>query len=141
MLIIVLYLVLEIAAIVAIGSWIGALPTLLLLIAGGVVGGWLARREGVRAITALAAAARDRRVAHQELTDGLLITIGGLLILLPGFVSDLLGLALLLPPTRAVVRTRLVKAAERRAPALRSARIRGDGPVVDGEVVDPERPA
>ncbi len=133
-----LYLVIEIVAIVAIGSWIGALPTLLLLLAGGIVGLWLTRREGVRAVAALTAAAQNRQVAHRELTDGLLVAVGGLLILLPGFVSDVCGLALLLPPTRAFVRARLVSAAERRAPGLRTARIRGSGPVVDGEVVDGE---
>lgn len=141
MLIVLLYLVIEIAAIAAIGSWIGALPTLLLLLAGGVLGLWLTRREGARAFAALTGAVTERRVAHRELTDGLLIAIGGLLILLPGFVSDLVGLALLLPPTRKLIRTRMVRAAELRAPTLRTARIRGDGPVIDGEVVDEDRPA
>ncbi len=140
MYIVLLYLVIEIVTIVAIGSWIGALPTLLLLLAGGVLGLWLTRREGTRAFAALTGAVTERRVAHRELTDGLLVAIGGLLILLPGFVSDLIGLALLLPPTRKLIRTRLVRAAELRAPTLRTARIRGDGPVIDAEAVDEERP-
>jgi UPF0716 protein FxsA len=123
-----LYLVVEIVALVAVGSWLGVGWTLLLLLAGTVVGAWLARREGVRAL-------RDPPVAHRELTDGLLVAAGGLLILLPGFVSDLAGLLLVLPPTRALVRTRLVRAAERRTPGLRTAHIRATGPVVDGQVV------
>jgi UPF0716 protein FxsA len=140
MFIVLLYLVIEIVAVVAIGSWIGALPTLLLLLAGGVIGLWLTRREGARAFAALSGAITERRVAHRELTDGLLIAIGGLLILLPGFVSDVIGLAFLLPPTRKLIRARMVRAAELRAPTLRTARIRGEGPVIDGEVVDDDRP-
>lgn len=133
---VVLYLLVEIVALVAVGSWLGIGWTLLLLLAGTVVGTWIARREGRKALGAVSAAMGERRVAHQEITDGLLIAGGGLLILVPGFVSDLLGLLLLLPPTRAAVRRRLVRAAERRAPVLRTARIRGAGAIVDGTVVD-----
>lgn len=133
-----LYLVVEIVAVVALGSWIGVLPTLLVLIAGSVLGLWLARREGVRAAQALAEAARSRKVAHSEVTDGMLVAAGGVLFFVPGLVTDVLGLLLLLPPTRALVRRRLVADAERRHPELRNARIRGDGPVIDAEVVDGE---
>jgi UPF0716 protein FxsA len=131
-----LYLVVEIVALVALASWIGVGWTLLVLLAGSVLGLWLARREGLRAVRAMTEAARDRRVAHVELTDGLLVAMGGLLLLVPGLVTDVAGLLLLLPPTRSLVRRRMVREAERRAPVLRTARIRGDGSIVDGEVVD-----
>ena len=131
-----LYLVVEIVALVALASWIGIGWTLLVLLAGSVLGLWLARREGLRAVRAMTEAARDHRVAHVELTDGLLVAMGGLLLLVPGLVTDVAGLLLLLPPTRSLVRRRMVREAERRAPVLRTARIRGDGSIVDGEVVD-----
>ena len=130
-----LYLVVEIVALVALASWIGVGWTLLVLLAGSVLGLWLARREGLRAVRAMTEAARDHRVAHVELTDGLLVAMGGLLLLVPGLVTDVAGLLLLLPPTRSLVRRRMVREAERRAPVLRTARIRGDGSIVDGEVV------
>jgi UPF0716 protein FxsA len=142
-----LYLVVEIVALVALASWIGFGWTLVVLLAGSVLGLWLARREGMRAVRALAEAARDRRVAHVELTDGLLVAMGGLLLVVPGLVTDVAGLLLLLPPTRSLARRRMVREAERRAPELRNARIRGDGTVVEGAVVDetvveePDRPA
>ena len=79
-------------------------------------------------------------MAHVELTDGLLVAAGGVLLFLPGLVTDLAGLLLLLPPTRAMVRRRLVRAAEERAPELRTARIRARGPVVDGERGRPAQP-
>jgi UPF0716 protein FxsA len=131
-----LYLVVEIVALVALASWIGIGWTLLVLLVGSVLGLWLARREGLRAVRAMTEAARDRRVAHVELTDGLLVAMGGLLLLVPGLVTDVAGLLLLLPPTRSLVRRRMVREAERRAPVLRTARMRGDGSIVDGEVVD-----
>jgi UPF0716 protein FxsA len=130
-----LYLVVEILALVALGSVIGVGWTLLVLLAGAVVGAWLARREGIRAAQALADAVASRRVAHAELTDGLLVAAAGLLFIVPGLVTDLAGLLLVLPPTRAIVRRRLVRAAEERAPGLRTARLRSTGDVVDGEVV------
>jgi Protein affecting phage T7 exclusion by the F plasmid len=132
-----LYLVVEIVALVALASAIGVGWTLLVLLAGSAVGLWLARREGVRAAQALADALSQRRVPHAELTDGLLVAAGGVLLFVPGLVTDVAGALLLLPPTRSLVRRRLVRAAEQRAPGLRTARIRSQGPVVDGEVVPP----
>lgn len=134
-----LYLVVEIVALVALGSVIGFGWTLVVLLAGSLLGLWLARREGVRAMRALAEAVQQRRFAHSEVTDGLLVAVGGVLLILPGLVTDLAGLLLVLPPTRALVRRRLVRAAEERAPDLRSMRIRS-GSVVDGEVVQGPRP-
>jgi UPF0716 protein FxsA len=140
-----LYLVVEIVALVALGSVIGLGWTLVVLLAGSLLGLWLARREGVRAAQALAVAVGERRVAHSEVTDGLLVAAGGVLLFVPGLVTDLAGLLLVLPPTRALVRRRLVRAAEERAPGLRTARFRSGGPVVDGTVVDgtavPDEPA
>jgi UPF0716 protein FxsA len=131
-----LYLVVEIVALVAVASWIGIGWTLLVLLAGSLLGLWLARREGVRAAQSLATALRERRLAHREMTDGLLVAVGGLLLFVPGLITDVAGLLLVLPPTRALVRRRLLLAAERRNPVLRTVRIRHEGgPVIDAEVV------
>ena len=134
-----LYLVVEIVALVALGSVIGLGWTLLVLLAGSLLGLWLARREGVRAAHALADAVANRRVPTAEVTDGMLVAAGGVLLFVPGLVTDVAGLLLLLPPTRGLVRRRLVRAAEARSPELRTARIRERGPVVDGEVVEEPR--
>ena len=130
-----LYAVIELATLVAIGSWLGLLPTLLLLVAGGLVGMWLVRREGTRAAFALASAVRLGRMPHAEVTDGALIGLAGLLILIPGVVSDALGLLLVLPPIRALARRRILLAAQRRVPVLRTVVIRDGHTVVDGVVV------
>jgi UPF0716 protein FxsA len=133
-----LYLVVEIVALVALASWIGIGWTLLVLLVGSLLGLWLARREGVRAAEALATALRERRLAHREVTDGLLVAVGGLLLFVPGLVTDVAGLLLVLPPTRALVRRRVLLTAERRHPVLRTVRIRHEGgPIIDAEVVTP----
>jgi len=132
------YLVVEVVAVVALGSWIGFAWTLLILLAGSVLGLMLARREGIRAAQAIAEAVRSRRVATSEVTDGMLVAAGGVLLFVPGLVTDVLGLLLLLPPTRALVRRRMVRSAEEQNPVLRTARIRSEGPIVDAEVVEPE---
>ncbi len=131
-----LYLVVEIVALVALGSVIGLGWTLLVLLAGSVIGVFVARREGVRAAQALATAMAQRRVATNEMTDGLLVAAAGVLLFVPGLVTDLAGLLLLVPPVRRLVRGRLVAAAERQSPGLRRARIHSEGAVVDGTVVD-----
>lgn len=139
-----LYLVIELAALVAVVWWLGLGWTLLLLLVSAAVGMWLLRRQGSRAALAVTQAVHAGRVPHAELTDGALVGLGGLLILLPGVVSDLLGLLLMLPLVRQLARRWLLRAAERRSPALRTVRIRDGGPVIDGEVVPgptAERPA
>jgi UPF0716 protein FxsA len=130
--------VVEVAVLVAVGDAIGVLPTIGLLILASVVGVWLLRREGTRTLGAFRDAVRTRRPPHRELVDGVLIVAAGVLIVVPGFVSDVLALLLLLPPTRSLVRGRMLRSASR-APAPRRT-----GAVVEGEIVDerpPGRPA
>lgn len=138
LLVLLLVAVVELAVLVAVGDLIGLLPTLLVLLAASVLGLWLLRREGTRAFAALADAVRTRRPPLRELSDGMLIAAGGVLILLPGLVSDVLGLLLLLPPTRALLRRRMARSARRRVRLAYGPAFRG-GPVVDGEVVSESR--
>ena|SRR5215217_1905378 len=134
-----LYVIAEVAAIWAISSAIGFLGTIGLLIAGAVLGSWLARREGARAFKAFLETARAGRSAQDEITNGMLIALGGLLIMIPGFVSDVAGLLLLLPPTRTLFRKAWLRRLQRRA-AARADQQQGPGMIVDGEIVD-EGPA
>lgn len=133
------YVVVELLALVAIVDWLGFAATVLLLMVGGLAGMWLVRREGARAALALADAVRLGRSPHAEVTDGALIGLAGLLFVIPGFLSDVIGLLLVLPPTRALARRRLTTLAERRSPVLRTAWIRDGHTVVDGVVVDDPR--
>src|ERR1700754_4300566 len=137
-----LYLVVEIVALIALGSVIGVGWTLLVLVAGSLLGLWLARREGLRAAQAIGEALANRQVPTAEITDGMLVAASGVLLFVPGLVTDVAALLLLFPPIRSLARARLVRAAEQRSPGLKAARIRSQGPIVDGDVVDEEpRPA
>ncbi|WP_433869281.1 FxsA family protein [Saccharopolyspora sp. CA-218241] len=107
--------VVEIGVLVGVGQAIGLLPTLGLLVLAAVLGTWLLRREGRRTLAEMRDAARARRPVDREMSDGVLIAAGGLLIILPGLVSDVAGLLFLFPPTRALVRKRMLRAAERRS--------------------------
>lgn len=127
-------IVLDIAVLLAVGKAIGVLPTILLLLLGAVVGVVLIRREGRRTLAAFGDAVLTGRMPHREMADGVLIAAAGVLVIVPGLVSDVLALALLFPPTRAVVREWMVRRAERAAVA----RERGGTIVVDSVVVDAE---
>jgi UPF0716 protein FxsA len=129
--------VVEVTVLVAVGHAIGVWATIGLLILASLVGAALLRREGIRTLVAFQEALRTRRPPHRELIDGMLIATAGVFIVLPGFVSDVLGLLLLLPPTRALVRRRMLHSAVLRTPGrfASSSVVEGEG-VVEGEVVD-----
>jgi UPF0716 protein FxsA len=112
----------ELAVIIAVGDFIGLLPTLLLLLVVSVVGAWLAKREGLAAWRRFQRALAEGRVPTVEVADGAMILLAGALLLTPGFLSDVVGILLLLPPTRAMAR--------RLAPRLAARRLRRRGRVV-----------
>lgn len=123
-------MVAEITVLVWVGGLVGLLPTILLLIGATLLGGWLLRREGARAMGALQQAVFARRAPDREVVDGMLIAAAGVLVFLPGLISDVVALALLFPPTRAVVRRRVLRKAAQRAGIV-------EAMVVDAERVEP----
>lgn len=101
--------ILELYVIIEVGGAIGVLPTLALLLAMSLLGAGLLRHQGRGAWRRFNVALAERRFPGREVADGLMITVGGALLLTPGFVTDAVGLALLIPPTRAIAR-RLLRA-------------------------------
>lgn len=110
----------EIYVIIQVGQVIGALPTVALLIAESLLGGWLVKREGRRAWQALRTALQLGRMPARELMDGALVLVGGTLLLTPGFVTDAVGFFLILPPTRPLARRLLTELVRRRARIVRA---------------------
>lgn len=96
--------ILEVMALIAVGQAIGGWQTFLLLVVMSVLGAWLIRLEGARAWAALTQALQTGRMPARELADGMLVLIGGTLLLTPGFLTDIVGFALVLPFTRPVAR-------------------------------------
>ena len=94
----------EFVVFVLVASWIGLGWTILAALATSALGWVLLARQGVRALTELRERARTRQSAGRALGDAGLVAVGGLLMVLPGFVGDVLGLLCLLPVTRGLVR-------------------------------------
>jgi UPF0716 protein FxsA len=94
----------ELYVIIQVGGAIGVLPTLALLIADALLGSLLLRHQGRAAWIRFNRALAENRLPHKEVFDGVLIIMGGALLLTPGFLTDIVGLILLIPPTRAAVR-------------------------------------
>jgi UPF0716 protein FxsA len=128
----------EIYVLIQVGQVIGAWWTILLLILDSLLGTWLIKREGGRAWQALRTALETGRMPARELADGALILVGGTLMLSPGFVTDALGIVLILPFTRPAARRLLTRVVARRllSPNARRPGPGSGGSVVRGEVVD-----
>jgi UPF0716 protein FxsA len=96
--------ILEIYVIIQVGQSIGALWTIALLIADSIAGSLLMKSQGRAAWRRFQVALAEGRLPAREVMDGVLVIFGGAFLLTPGFVTDILGALLLLPPTRAVIR-------------------------------------
>lgn len=99
--------IIEITVIVQVAGAIGGWNTIGLMIIVSVVGAWLARHEGFVTLRRIQAAAARGEIPGNELIDGGLILFAGLLMLTPGFVTDLVALTMLFPPTRLAYRAAL----------------------------------
>ncbi|MEV6208902.1 FxsA family membrane protein [Kitasatospora sp. NPDC051914] len=146
------WLVLEIWLLTVVASAAGWFTVLLLLLGGVFLGGWLIKRAGMRAFSAAVEQSRDPK-PRQAQTPTTMTVLAGVLLILPGFLSDALALTLLFPPTRALWRAGARRAAEgalrstapvgddRFADAMRlqeQLRIHRPGStVIQGEVVEP----
>jgi UPF0716 protein FxsA len=94
----------ELYVIIQVGGAIGLVPTLVLLLADALLGSMLLRQQGRAAWVRFNRALAENRLPHKEVFDGVLIIFGGALLITPGFITDIFGLVLLIPPTRAAVR-------------------------------------
>ena len=133
--------VLELYVLIQVGQAIGALPTVLLLLADAFLGTWLFKREGRKAWAALTTALQEHRVPSREVADGALVVIGGAFLITPGFLTDVVGVLCLLPPTRALLRRLLTRVVAVRLLAPGSVRRQSprrpdDGEIIEGEILD-----
>ncbi|XAS75297.1 FxsA family protein [Dermatophilaceae bacterium Sec6.4] len=107
----------EIALVVAIGQAIGGWKTFGLLLIWSVIGVWLVKRTWGSAWRDLREAGRNGQMPTDDLLDAVLALLGGVLILIPGFITDFFGLLLILPFTRPIGRTLIKGWAARRVAA------------------------
>jgi UPF0716 protein FxsA len=107
----------EVAVFVLVATQLGLGWTILLTLATSALGGMLLARQGTRALAELRERAQTRQPAGRALGDAGLVALGGLLMVLPGFLGDLLGLLCLLPGTRALPRALFARGVLRHVPA------------------------
>jgi UPF0716 protein FxsA len=94
----------ELAVIIKVGQWLGVADTIAVLILMSLAGAWLAKREGLAVLRRIQHQLEIQRVPGAELVDAGLILLAGALLLTPGFLTDVVGILLLLPPIRVVLR-------------------------------------
>ncbi len=134
LLLLLLFPVLELFVLVKVGMSIGFLATFLLVVAGSMLGFFVIRVAGLAtAMSARESLARGELPAQQML-DGLMMTVGGGLLVLPGFISDVLGLVCLLPFTRRLLVTQVSQRAQAQARRQRAFAddLHSNGPVNPG---------
>jgi UPF0716 protein FxsA len=129
----------EIYVIFQVGQLIGFPETVLLLLVESLVGAWIVKREGRRAWVALREGIGVGRMPSRELLDAALVLVGGTMLLAPGFLTDIVGFFLVLPPTRFLARRLAAWIIARRIARSIGAAARAAGGahrVVRGEVID-----
>lgn len=94
----------ELYVIVQIAGGIGVINTIVILFAVSIAGAWLLKQQGMATWMRLQETLARGEMPGKEVTDGAMILFGGALLLTPGFVTDAVGLVLLLPPTRAILK-------------------------------------
>jgi UPF0716 protein FxsA len=126
----------ELYVILKVGDAIGALWTIALLAADSVLGSLLLRAQGRSVWRRFNEALAAGRMPHREVMDGVLVIFGGAFLITPGFLTDIVGLILLIPPTRAIVRRLVVRRLGRRV----AVGVVGDPYDVEGTATDYDAP-
>ena len=161
LMLLVIFPIIEIAVLISVGRVIGPAWTILLVLATSALGAWLLRREGARSWETFRADVTAGRPPGNTVTEGLLVLVGGVFMLVPGFVSDVIGALLIAPPTRKLARVGVLALIGRRltpdaATSLfgpRKVKVRygaaqqsepeprdrgpGTGPAIEGEIIEP----
>lgn len=96
----VLFPLIEISLFITIGSWLTLWPTLAIVLLSAVVGSALIRRQGAMTMMELRRAMEEMRDPSRPLADGAMILLAGVLLVTPGFLTDTIGILLLIPPVR-----------------------------------------
>src|SRR3954453_19319239 len=99
----------ELAVLIQVGQLIGVWWTILLLVADAILGSWLLRTQSRAAWRRFNEALANGGLPHREGVDGVLVIFGGVLLLTPGFITDIFGALFLFPPTRVLLRGLLVR--------------------------------
>ena len=133
----------ELYVILKVGDAIGAVWTILLLAVDSLIGSLLLRAQGRSVWGRFNETVASGRMPHREVVDGVLVIFGGAFLITPGFLTDIVGLLLLIPPTRALVRGILLRRLGRRVVvgATGTGRVREQPYDVDGTATEHDAPS
>jgi len=141
LLLLILWPVAELLVVIGVAETIGVLYTILLLLVSWPLGSWVLRSQGAAAWRRLSAAVAEGRSPGREVLDGALVLIGGLLLIIPGFIADALGVLALLPPTRSLLRGALARNLQSRLVVRATGFTRARSPYdVDSTATDLDQP-
>ena len=129
----------ELFVAIEVAGAIGVLYTVLLLLVSVPLGMWALRAQGGAAWRRLTAAVAEGRTPAREVLDGALILAGGVLLMIPGFITDVIAICLLLPPTRALMRIAPLRRLQERI-VVRAARVTNRPYDVDSTAHDVDQP-
>jgi UPF0716 protein FxsA len=139
------YILVEMTLLITLGRALGLFWTLALVLGAGFAGAWLARREGLRSALRMRSQMAAGALPAAEMTDGVLIAIAAVLLIIPGVLGDIIGLALLFPPTRTVIKAALAAKFAKVAtigrftveqPAVSGATARGGDRIIEARVIE-----
>lgn len=104
----------ELYLIIKVGSVIGALNTIFIIILTGILGAYYAREQGFRVVSNIQVKMQHGTVPGDDLVNGAMLLVGGALLITPGFITDLAGFSLIFPPTREAVKAVVQRYLEKR---------------------------
>jgi len=122
----------EVYLFIQVGRVIGALPTIALCIFTAVSGTWLFRQQGIQTFRRVQEKVRSGEPPAVDMIEAVILLLTGLLLLVPGFFTDIVGLIFLIPP----VRTRLASALTRRLTVIRPGTTEKGFVIIEGEFVE-----
>jgi UPF0716 protein FxsA len=99
----------EVALFVASSQWIGVLPTFLIIVTTGIMGAYLAKKQGLETLQEIRYRFSRGQIPGDALLDGVCVLAGGILLITPGYITDITGFLLLFPPTRTPVKYAIIK--------------------------------
>ena len=104
----------ELYLIIKVGSMIGALNTILIIIFTGVLGAYYAREQGFRVVSNIQWKMQQGMVPGDDLVNGAMLLVGGAFLITPGFITDVAGFSLIFPPTREAIKVGVKRYLEKR---------------------------
>ena len=98
----------ELCLVLLLGQYVGIVWTIIFIIGTGILGTWLARTQGISTYQRIQQELSQGRMPTDSLIDGALILLAGVLLITPGVLTDLVGILLMVPPTRILFRRWLI---------------------------------